>query len=129
MYYRHLWLTLGWLYVLLIIYGSLIRVPDVNIYLNHTDKFIHFFIYLVMVGWFIQLYRLISQRVIVLGAAIILGIVIEYLQGLTDYRSFDVLDVLANSMGATTAFLLAGTSLARLLSRFDSWLYARIKPE
>ena len=123
MYYRKLWLLLGWLYVLLLLYGSLIRVPDINTYLDHTDKLIHFLLYFILAGWFIQLYSRHSQRMVILGGAIVLGIVIEFLQGLTGYRSFDLLDALANSIGAISAFLLANTSMALLLKRFDKWVY------
>ena len=125
MHYRVFWLLLGWLYVLLLLYGSLIRVPDINTYIDHTDKLIHFLLYFLLAGWFIQLYSRQSQRIVILGSAILLGIIIEFLQGLTTYRSFDMLDALANSIGALSAFLLAGTSLALLLKRFDNWLYQR----
>ncbi len=125
MHYRGFWLLLGWLYVLLLLYGSLIRVPDINTYIDHTDKLIHFLLYFLLAGWFVQLYSRLSQRIVILGSTILLGIIIEFLQGLTAYRSFDMLDALANSIGAISAFLLAGTSLALLLKRFDNWLYQR----
>ncbi len=125
MHYRGFWLLLGWLYVLLLLYGSLIRMPDINTYIDHTDKLIHFLLYFLLAGWFVQLYSRLSQRIVILGSTILLGIIIEFLQGLTAYRSFDMLDALANSIGAISAFLLAGTSLALLLKRFDNWLYQR----
>ena len=123
MHYRRLWLLLGWLYVLLVLYGSLSRVPDIDMPFDNTDKLIHFLMYFILAGWFVQLYSRRSQRIVILGSAILLGIIIEFLQGLTAYRSFDMLDALANSIGAISAFLLAGTSLALLLERFDNWLY------
>ncbi len=125
MHYRRLWLLLGWLYVLLVLYGSLSRVPDIDMPFDNTDKLIHFLMYFILAGWFVQLYSRRSQRIVILGSAILLGIIIEFLQGLTAYRSFDMLDALANSIGAISAFLLAGTSLALLLKRFDNWLYQR----
>ena len=123
MHYRGFWLLLGWLYVLLILYASLSRMPDIEMPFDNTDKLIHFLMYFILVGWFVQLYRCRSQRIIISGSAILLGIIIEFLQGLTAYRSFDMLDALANSIGAISAFLLAGSSLALLLPRFDNWLY------
>ena len=125
MHYRRLWLLLGWLYVLLVLYGSLSRVPDIDMPFDNTDKLIHFLMYFILAGWFVQLYSRRSQHIVILGSAILLGIIIEFLQGLTAYRSFDMLDALANSIGALSAFLLAGTSLALLLKRFDNWLYQR----
>ncbi len=125
MHYRPLWLALGIIYIGLILYGSLARVPDIDIPFNHTDKLIHFLMYFILAGWFIQLYKRLSERVVILCNAILLGFIIEYLQGLTGYRSFDYLDALANSIGAGSAFLLAGTQLSLLLKRFDGWLYTR----
>lgn len=124
MHYRSLWILLGWLYVMLVLYGSLSRMPDIEIPFNHTDKLIHFLMYFILAGWFIQLYNVLSQRIIILTGAIMLGIIIEFLQGMTGYRSFDLLDALANSIGAITAFLLAGTSFAVLLEHLDQRIYA-----
>ncbi len=125
MHYRGFWLLLGWLYVLLLLYGSLIRVLDINTYIDHTNKLIHFLLYFLLAGWFVQLYSRLSQRIVILGSEKLLGIIIEFLQGLTAYRSFDMLDALASSIRAISAFLLAGTSLALLLKCFDNWLYQR----
>jgi VanZ family protein len=124
MHYRYLWILLGWLYVVLVLYGSLSRMPDIEVPFDHTDKLIHFLMYFILAGWFIQLYKLLSQRILILTGAIMLGIIIEFLQGMTGYRSFDLLDALANSIGAITAFLLAGTSFTVLLERFDQRVYA-----
>ncbi len=123
MHYRRFWLLLGWVYVLLVLYGSLSRVPDIDIPFDNTDKLIHFVMYFILAGWFVQLYNRLSQRIVILGCTILLGLIIELLQGLTTYRSFDMLDALANSIGAISAFLLAGTSMALLLEHFDNWLY------
>lgn len=124
MHYRKVWLTLGILYIAFIIAGSLLRVPDITILsFDYMDKLIHFGLYFILVGWFVQLYQKLSQRIITLAAAILLGILIEYLQGMTAYRSFDYLDGVANSIGAGSAFLLARTSFASTLSIIDSRLY------
>lgn len=124
MHYRKIWLTFGILYIGFIIAGSLLRVPDITILsFDYMDKLIHFSLYFILVGWFVQLYQKLSQRIIVLAAAILLGILIEYLQGMTAYRSFDYLDGVANSIGAVSAFLLAKTSFDSILSIIDSRLY------
>ena len=81
MHYRGFWLLLGWLYVLLLLYGSLIRVLDINTYIDHTNKLIHFLLYFLLAGWFVQLYSRLSQRIVILGSEKLLGIIIEFLQG------------------------------------------------
>jgi len=123
MHYRSLWLILGFFYIGLILAGSLLRVPDIDISISHTDKVVHFLMYFILVGWFVQLYPKPDKRIQILIAAILLGMLIEYLQGMTSYRSFDFIDEIANSIGALSAFLLARTTFASLLATFDSWLY------
>ncbi len=123
MYYRQQWLVLGVIYIGIIVAGSLLRVPDLNISYAHTDKIIHFILYFILVGWFVQLYQSLSSRLLILAGAIALGMLIEYLQGMTSYRSFDYLDGLADGIGALCAFLLARTSFAGLLARVDSRIY------
>ena len=123
MHYRNLWLILGILYIAFIIAGSLLRVPDINISISHSDKVIHFLIYFILVGWFVQLYQKLSSRILILISAIVLGLLIEYLQGMTAYRSFDFADEIANSIGAVSAFLLAKTTFDSILSIVDQWLY------
>lgn len=123
MHYRKLWLILGIIYILIIVAGSLLRVPEMNIAYDHTDKIIHFMLYFLLVGWFVQLYQHINSRLLILAGAMTLGMFIEYLQGMTAYRSFDYLDGVANSIGALSAFLLAGTAFADLLSLLDSRIY------
>ena len=123
MHYRHLWLFLGAFYTLLLIIVSLIRVPDIEMPVSFADKVIHFLMYFILVGWFVQLYKTAIQRIMILLFAILLGLGIEYLQGMTSYRSFEMVDALANSLGAATAFVLAATRFDELLSWMDGRVY------
>jgi len=125
MHYKRLWISLGICYTAFIIAGSLLRVPEVTISVDHSDKIIHFLLYFILVGWFIQLYKKLSTRVIILCAAITLGLLMEILQGLIPYRSFDLIDQFANSIGAISAFLLATSRFDSLLNTFDFWFYNR----
>ena len=123
MHYRNIWLALGILYTLFILIVSLLRMPDINIHISHTDKITHFLMYFILVGWFIQLYQNWTKRLLILLGAILLGLLIEYLQGMTSYRSFDYADEVSNAIGALCAFLLAHTFFDSLLERFDTWIY------
>ena len=82
--------------------------------------------YFILVGWFVQLYHKPVSRLLLLLGAILLGLLIEYLQGLTSYRSFDSMDEIVNAMGALCAFLLSKTFFASILRRIDSWIYQKM---
>lgn len=112
-----LWSTLGWVLVAAVIYLSLTPHP-IEIDMEQGDKFGHILGYMVMMSWFTQLYH---RRVHLwwgLGF-VALGIVLEYVQGWTGYRSFDYFDMLADGAGVAAGWLLGGTALARLLSGFE----------
>jgi len=123
MHFQRLWQLLGIVYIATILIVSLVRIPDINQSFSYTDKVIHFVSYFILVGWFVQLYYKFASRLRILLAAILFGMVIEFLQEMTAYRSFDYVDQIANSLGAFCAFLLAKTDFDTLLGRFDLWLY------
>ena len=126
MHYKKFWLAIGIIYITIILLGSLAKIPDYNIPLNHSDKIIHFFIYFILVGWFVQLYEKNKIRLLILCLAIFLGMFIEMLQGMTDYRSFDYYDILANAVGAICAFSLSKTSFSSILRIVDIWITVKL---
>lgn len=123
MHYRRIWIALGICYIIFILIMSLSRIPDVDLEIGYADKIIHFFIYFILVGWFAQLYQKSYSRWLILFGAVLLGMLIEYLQGMTAYRSFDYADEVANTIGAACAYLLAKTRFDRLLTQFDQMLH------
>ncbi len=83
---------------------SIPRIPIKNI-----DKIIHFVFYFIFVFLWIKSLKHISLRyfIIVLFIALCLGISIEFLQEkFTENRAFDWYDIVANSLGAITSFIL-----------------------
>jgi len=126
MHYRRLWLTFGIIYIITIFLLSLVKVPDISSPISHSDKIIHFLMYFILVGWFVQLYENRQIRLFVLLCAIFLGLFIELLQGMTSYRNFDYYDGIANSIGAIAAFSLAKTSFSCILSEVDIWIVAKL---
>jgi glycopeptide antibiotics resistance protein len=85
------------------------RVPSFALKLQHKDKVVHFVFYFVFViAWNLSLMQKLKKiKVKVLSIAIVYGIVIEVLQYvLTENRTADFFDVLANSLGAILAFVL-----------------------
>jgi VanZ family protein len=111
----------------MIILGSLLKVPDVDVGIQHNDKLLHFLAYFILAGWFVQLYHTQSTRILIVLFAVALGLVLEFLQGTISYRSFDWIDVMANTLGALTAYLLAGTAaFSSALVYIDHKLYQLI---
>ncbi|HEY9102494.1 VanZ family protein [Chitinimonas sp.] len=103
---RDLGIALGVLYLLVIAYGSLMHNPP-SLDVPEGDKWQHLAGYAVLAGWWVL--TLPHHRLAVWLGAAGYGVLMECLQGLTDYRSFDVLDMLANGTGALLG--LAGASL------------------
>ena len=117
-----LWLTLGWVLVGLVVYFSLIPSPPEPLSFPAGDKLIHLSIYAGMMLWFGFIYFP-GRAYRNLGVAfIMMGLILELIQGLTDYRSMEYLDMLANSIGISIGWLLARTRLASTLTQLESRL-------
>ncbi|WP_353168072.1 VanZ family protein [Flavobacterium sp.] len=97
-------------WTLLIFYLCLNDVPSLpSIPIENLDKIIHFIFYFVFVFLWIMSFKNISLRyfLIVLFIALLLGISIEFLQkNYTKNRAFDWYDIVANTLGAITGFIL-----------------------
>jgi len=76
-------------------------------------------------AWFSQIYRHASQQIKIAMALITLGVTMEFLQGMTNYRTFDYADMLANSVGVLTGWVVARTSLGRTLAYLDQRMSRR----
>lgn len=114
-----LWYLCGFSILLLIAILSLTPMPDVSI---GNDKLGHFLAYAVVSSWFsLIVKRTTSLWWVVLGL-IAYGLLMEFLQGLTDYRVEDLADALANSLGVVTGLVCHFTRLRQWLIRIDQHL-------
>ncbi|NCN23350.1 MAG: VanZ family protein, partial [Gallionella sp.] len=93
--YRRVWLASGWLLVVLVVCLSLMPHPPEPLSFKNADKLEHAFSYAMLALWFCQLYRSVKLRAAVVIALVGLGVALEFVQGWTGYRMFDVLDMLA----------------------------------
>ncbi|HYA47925.1 MAG TPA: VanZ family protein [Burkholderiales bacterium] len=87
-----------------------------------SDKIEHFVAYAALSFWFGLLY---TQQRRQLGFAlgfILMGVVIEFLQGMTDYRDFEVADMVADAIGAAIGFALLQTPLKNALFWTEQFL-------
>ena len=112
-----LWRTGAWLGVVATLLLSLLP-PVLDESGGHSDKIAHLAGYAVLMFWWAQL--IVQRRWRLAVAAVVFGISIELLQGLTPNRQPDLLDALANSGG-----ILLGWIVARLLPNLPESLAAR----
>ena len=83
-------------------------MPDVP----GNDKWHHALAYFACMFLWAQCYLAPAQRLKLAIIFILMGALIECLQGLTDYRSFEWLDMLADAVGVILAWLLVTVQLA-----------------
>ncbi|MFP5419716.1 MAG: VanZ family protein [Gammaproteobacteria bacterium] len=98
------WRACGWFGVVLTLVLSLMP-PTLGNDETQLDKLVHLLGYAVLMYWWTQL--VIYQRGKLAVALVLLGVVIEGLQGLTPNRQPDLLDALANTAGVLLGWILA----------------------
>jgi VanZ family protein len=127
--HRHVWLAGGWLLISLIVYLSLTPHPPEPLSFPDADKLEHGIAYGSLAPWFCQIYLSTWSRVFVLAALIVLGVGLEFVQGWTGYRTFDVWDMVANSIGVMLGFLLVLTPFGRLFILIEAALRQILWPQ
>ena len=110
---RRLSIAIGWGLVAAILWLSLTPQPP-HVDFEQSDKVGHFIAYGSLMFWFCQLYRNARTRVAYAAGFIAMGIAIEFVQGATGYRSFEVMDMVADAMGVLLGWA-AALALLRLL--------------
>jgi VanZ family protein len=83
-----------------ILYLSLIKMPKYNVTISYPDKWLHCFAYLVLTFFWLFAFYKKERKYLIIFCCILFGILIEVLQySITNYRTGDYLDVIANSCG------------------------------
>ncbi len=98
---------IAYLITIAILYLSLAKLPSTTVKISNADKIYHSIAYFALtLSW---LYAFASKKNSVLWisiSCIVFGIIIELLQALiTNYRSGDFFDVLANTLGTFAAII------------------------
>ena len=100
------WLAMGWFLIIATFIVCLVPghdLPSTGI----SDKWEHTIAYSVLTLWFVGIYRR-SRYLRIAGALVVMGIVIELLQGAMNLgRQCDYRDVIANSSGVVVGMLAA----------------------
>ena len=76
-----------------------------------SDKVAHFFAYGSLSLWFGMIFAGRGRQLGIAVAFAALGVALEFLQGMTGYRTFSIADMIANAMGAALGWGLAQTPL------------------
>jgi VanZ family protein len=104
---RRAGLAIGWAWVAAVIYLSLApALPSTG--LEGGDKLAHFLSYGVMTYWFSQFYFRKARLFYALGF-VAMGVALEFAQRATGYRSFELADMAANTLGVAAGW--AGAAL------------------
>lgn len=117
-------LWFGLIYMLLLIITVLSLIPTGNSSnLGNIDKLAHFLAYAVLsTGFSLVVQQRKSLWWIFFGLNGY-GLLMEYLQGLTGYRTADINDAIANGIGVITGLFTYFSPLRGLLQRIDFRLY------
>ena len=103
---RRVYVALGWGLVAVIWWLSLTpRPPDLGV--DQGDKLGHLLAYGSLMFWFALLYIPTKIRALYAAGFIAMGIAIEFVQGWTGYRSFEVADMVADGLGVALGWGLA----------------------
>lgn len=113
-----LWAVLGWALVIGVATGSLLPGPLVSKVMHYNDKIVHASSYFVLMVWFGGLYPR-HKHVRIAVALLGLGVALDVLQGLTQTRSLDVYDIVANTVGLTLGLALSLTVLEGWCERLE----------
>ena len=103
---RPVWLALGWGLVAAIVWLSLTPSPP-KVDFEQSDKVGHFLAYGSLMFWFSQLYVARRTRLAYAAAFAAMGVALEFIQGWTGYRDFEVYDMLANGTGVALGWAAA----------------------
>jgi VanZ family protein len=119
--FPRLWLTLGWVFVVLAVIACLVPggVPGTS---RLNDKFMHVCGHLALALWFTGIYPR-SRYAMIAFLLLALGIVIELLQGAMHMgRAAELRDVYADAVGIAAGIALSLALLGGWMLRFEAWI-------
>jgi len=117
--YHKLWLFAGLCLVALVGYKSLEPIRIVVEGFEHVDLLLHFVAYLILTGWFQQIYSRNAQLLIAVIVAVYSGI-LEIAQGFVPLREPNWSDFLTNVSAIILATLINKTAFRNTLKLFEA---------
>lgn len=125
-YFGKIWCILGFIYVAIVFYFSLVPFPEKVPVIPHLDKMLHFLIYAFLGGWFQQLF-IKKFGIKILVSLFFMGVLIEILQGFSGYRSFEFMDIVANSVGVLVGIKFVIRFFPDVLIKIDLWFFKHLQ--
>src|SRR5437867_946801 len=120
--FLRLWQTIGVLLIGFVVYLSLTPYP-IEVPVEHGDKYGHILAYSTLMFWFAQIYPRQRARVAWAAAFVTMGIGLEFLQRLTDYRTFEIADMVGDAVGVSIGWLAAPPRSPQALRYIEArWL-------
>jgi VanZ family protein len=123
---RRFWALGGWGLIVTVIMLSLLPVPSLKLsfILIDLDKVEHALTYATLTLWFAQIYPRCTWAGIGLKL-LTLGVILEFLQGMTTYRNFSFWDMGANTLGILIGWSLSIAELSGTLTYLENKLVSR----
>ena len=115
---RKLWLAIGYALVALIVFLSLTPRPPA-LEFEQGDKLGHLLAYGTLMFWFCQFYARRATRAAYAAGFVAMGIALEFIQGATGYRSFELLDMGADALGVAIGWVVAVLTGPDLMQRIE----------
>jgi len=119
--HRALWQVIGFTLIVFVIYQSLTPAP-MAIPADEGSRLGHLAAYGTLMGWFSHLHEERRRRILLALGFVAMGVALEAIQGATGYRTTDLTDALANTLGVCAGWLLAPPRLPNLLALTERYL-------
>jgi VanZ like family len=121
---RKIWLIVGIAIIAFLWFVSLMPAPP-YIGVPNEDKYAHLISYGGTMWWWAQLWSAWKKRLLLAILLALMGVVIEFAQAATGWRTFDRMDMLANSAGVLVGWVIAMTPLGKMLGVIEKWQHVR----
>ncbi len=105
--HKKIWLTIGMIMILGIFWVSLTPIPPKPLDFELSDKLEHTAAYGLLMWWFAVAVNQTKHQLMLAITFVVMGIGIEFLQQMTGYRYFEVLDMVANTTGVFVGWLVS----------------------
>lgn len=115
---RRLWQSLGWVLILLVAFLSLTPNP-VEVPVAAGDKLGHVLAYGVLMVWFANLYETSAKRRMFAIGFVAMGIALEFVQGWSGYRTFELADMVADAIGVAAGWVFAPPRIPNVLRSIE----------
>lgn len=119
--FKNLWMGIGLIQVLMAFYLCLRPMPETIQTIPHLDKLYHFSAYALLTWYQIQIFGTHNKKSLLFIFIIFMiqGFLIEILQFMTGYRSFELWDMAANASGSLYAILFCKGFDFKILLRVE----------